>query len=768
MKIRFFILTIFLVFSLKAREITFSELEKIAQQLPELPKADVNDWTDPDYTSFHKSFLPNVLIKILYKFNLKKPPFINGRDLEILLKKVSANKSRLVPSTRSVVRILVESGTEMYVWGSLHGAWHSLLRDLGELKNKGIISDNLQIIRDDTYFIFIGDALDKSPYSLETLYTLLLLIDRNPDKVIYLRGKYEDKNMWHNYGLVRDVYLRLWDFKKKELDKFVIALDDFFNTLPLAVYLMEAGSPNIIQISQSGREENPEVDIEMMGDVFSSDSNKKLRFYDIKKKKKTESKIIPLVLVRGEKTTQFGEGMQGLELLEPDIRSSAWSVVSSPVPVYQTYAKFYNDTFVRISIKKPLEASIITFFYQDSRQKNGFNQGPEYYLATGQKFTTREEAQSINSFWIGSSLALTKGVFTMGRSVKRGMSLCLQQQNDIGGVHDYIIQPIIYDDQYLAHKARNNIEKFIKENIDTILLPVGSPTLSGYLDLVKKGAITIFFPVTGGPSFRDPALSHIIHFRAAYDDEARALVNYLMTEYSVKKFAFFYQDDSYGRGPLEAAHEFLKKKGISEWLDVPYTRASVDFKRQAQIIKEAQPEAIGLFSTSYATEELFRNIGMDDLLHRSLFGISFLSEANFRKSVREHGLSIIFAQVVPNPETSQLPVVQEYRSIMKSHGHKFDTFSLEAYMATTVFIEALKMLQPPFTAPTILKTLESFNNTTVKGLTLTFNPTKRDLSQSVWLEIPDSSDWLRISLDTLDSTTTTTYQPVKGETNVSK
>lgn len=750
-------LAVLFLSELVAQEVTLANLETYAQGLPESPPANILDWNDPDYTSFHQSLVPNNFNKLLYALGLKKRPIITAKVIENLLKKAIANKNRLVPGKRSAARLLIESGTELYIWGTLHGAWHSLLRSLAELKRVGVINNDLQIIRDNTYFIFIGDVIDKSAYSLETLYTILLLIDRNPERVIYLRGRHEDNNMWHNYGLLRDIRVRFWSLKKKENEEFVKTVGEFFDTLPLALFLTEKNSNSVIRLSQSGRENNQDIDIEMMGDFFDPIVTTKLRFYDLGKKKKTQYTITPKALIRGEIGVRPGTGgLQGLELLEPDIYSTAWSIVSSPVPVYQKYAKFQNDTFARLSIKRPLDASLISLFYQDSRQKNGYVETAAYYVTTGQKFTTRETSEAIKVFLIGSSLALTKGVYTMGRSVKRGMTLCIQQQNDIGGVQDYIIQPVIYDDQYLARMARSSVGKLLKDHIDIVLLPVGSPTLAGYLDIVKKGDVTVFFPVTGGPVFRDPAIKNIIHFRAAYDDEARALISYLMTEYSAKKFAFFYQDDAYGRGPLEASHEFLKQKGINDWVDVPYTRANVDFKKQAQLVKEAQPDAIGLFSTSYATEELFRNVGMDYLLNRALFGISFLSEANFRKSAREHGLSIIFAQVVPNPEASQLPIVQEYRSIMNTYGHKVDTFSLEAYMATTVFIEALKMIQPPFTRQAILQALESFKNKSIKGLTLTFNPKHRDLSQYVWLEIPDNPEWLRISVESLDMTTTTT------------
>ena len=51
-------------------------------------------------------------------------------------------------------------------------------------------------------------------------------------------------------------------------------------------------------------------------------------------------------------------------------------------------------------------------------------------------------------------------------------------------------------------RARQNVKEFVKKYKSNIFLcNVGSPTLEAYLDLVKRGEIFVFFPVTGGTSF---------------------------------------------------------------------------------------------------------------------------------------------------------------------------------------------------------------------------------------------------------------------------
>ena len=56
-----------------------------------------------------------------------------------------------------------------------------------------------------------------------------------------------------------------------------------------------------------------------------------------------------------------------------------------------------------------------------------------------------------------------------------------------------------------------------------------------------------------------------MHLRT-YANEAHALIRYAVDVLRARKFALFYQDDSYGQAPLFVARESLKKYGITEWL----------------------------------------------------------------------------------------------------------------------------------------------------------------------------------------------------------
>ena len=222
-------------------------------------------------------------------------------------------------------------------------------------------------------------------------------------------------------------------------------------------------------------------------------------------------------------------------------------------------------------------------------------------------------------------------------------------------------------------------------------------------------------------------------------------MSHFVDTYGARRFAFFYQDDGYGRGPLGAAHAFLKERGISEWLDVPYNRTDVIFREKARQIQEYQPEVIALFSTGNQTRELIRQLGVDTLVNKWLMGISFLAEDSFKRYVRQRGLSIAFAQVVPDPAQSDLPIVTEYRAAMDEQRFEYDTFSLEGYITTRLYCAMLEKLDTQRAPADVMRALEQIHSFNFGGIPLSFNAEKRELSHTIWLEL-NPIDWKEIRL----------------------
>lgn len=711
-----------------------SDLSAVASSLDEYPANDYNNWMYPVYDTLYHRLSGSILKKIFVKQTGYITRFL--KDITQIIQDRTARDRK----NSFITKLICPENSKVIIWSDLHSAFHSLVRSFEWLKEQHIIDTNLTIIDSDYFFIFNGDSINRGPYGIATLYAIASFMHANPDRVFYIRGKQERNKHWLNGVLKSELKIRSKNgLQAEEL------VAQFFNTLPLALYITDSpAAQSFIRISHTGRDDI-EIQEKTIAKQLAQSSQSNLTIIPLNPQSAGNGQPDIIAIIKSEDWRREARAKNGLGLIGQDQGATAWTLFSSPIQAYKELINFTYDAFGLLTIKSPLQKSSITLYNQSATTKEGFKQVATFNLQSASPIKDENGVNKKGTINIGSSMSLlVQGVPVMGKRTKRGMTARINQANREGGIHNSLVRSVVYNDDYTPRMTRTNINRLLsKENIDLILLPVGSPTLASYLDYIKQNKLLVLFPITGGPQFRDPQLAGLIHFRGTYKDEVRALVDYIYTEGAARKFAFFYQDDAYGKGPLQAAHEELKKKGITQWTDVPYQRNSVNYTKEAQKIRDAQPDAIGFFATAQASRELIRQIGIDFLTNKQLFGISFLGEESFRRYVKKHGLNVLFGAVVPNPNTSNLEIVKEYRAEMDKNGDPYDIFSLEGYIATSILLDAIKHIDPPITKEKILKRLESYQDYEFKGLTLTFNPERRDLAKYIWLETGDNKEWAK-------------------------
>lgn len=749
---------------------TIEQLNQYVAQYPEFPLSDNTDWEDPDYTSFHKSIQPSLFDRVKKRLGITPKKIWSPAIFEQLLADVTKQQNNELKKGRFVAKMACSNDTHFFIWQNLHGAFHSLARGLNFLVQKGIIDESFVIKNPNHFIIFNGDVVNRTAYTLELFTLILSLMKKNPHNVIYIMGKHEDREHWMSYSLKRELILRIPNTNAQKVP-LRTEVSEFFSKLPLALYLYTpADQHTVIRISHRTREDN-EINEELMNGFFDKKiAEESIAYYNLAQKIPTTSQVEISSIISTEEwrqgnraASQDDEYEPGLGHLDQDRGSAAWSILSAPIATNKKFFDFHFDAFAELTINSPITKSTITLYNRDINTNAPFQKRGTFNLITGSK-ENLDKVPEI-ALVIGSSMSLVQGVPTMGQEVRRGFLLKINQQNRLGGIHGKPISVIIYNDDYTPALTLANIEKLTKQDKATIImLTVGTPTTSVVSKQLENNELTVLFPVTGNPGFRDAAYKGLVNLRGSYADEVRVLIDHLITKTIAKKFLFFYQDDSYGITPLEVAHEELKKRGITDWVDVPYQRNSIDFKAQALKIRQAMPDAIGLFSTANATREVLREIGLQFLINKQLFGISFLGEEPFRQYLKEVGLSVLFGAVVPNPRTSDLPIVKEYRKAMDEYHYAYDVFSLEAYIATSILIDALEKIEGPITREKIMHQIELIKNYDFKGLHLSFNPLHRDLLNTVWIETGDNSEWIEKEIVGKENTTsemvTSTHQIV--------
>ncbi|MCK4517824.1 hypothetical protein KAT92_03550 [Candidatus Babeliales bacterium] len=328
---------------------TLIDLEHQAKLLPEYPKIDNNDYIKPDYSSFYKSLSPNIFKKTWGGAkNLwpnKKYATWSPDVLKKLLVDVTDERKMRSYQAGFTQKLTPPSSAHFVAWGNIHGSFHSFVRDLRELKNKGIINEDLTIAKPDHYLVFNGNVVDLSPFSMETLTAVLLLMKQNRHNAFYVRGAHESKNRWRRYGLGQELGAKVK--KTKHYVAFESMLKDFFNTLPSALHLkkMVNGESKIVQISS-------------LAEVNS------------------ESKSKPILCLSAETLNDSFSGGRGLRQVKTSdtVTGDVWRLFSSPTRVHRSSRQFFYDSFVIFTLNDSLKKSTLALHSRDTRQNGGFRE----------------------------------------------------------------------------------------------------------------------------------------------------------------------------------------------------------------------------------------------------------------------------------------------------------------------------------------------------------------------------------------------------------
>lgn len=742
---------------------TIDQLKTYAASYQEYPDSDNDNWLNPDYTSFHKANLHGWFGKtvrfIKSLLRLSQKPVWKAGDFSILMEDVINKRETNGYIGRFVQKFVPPPHSHLVIFGDLHGSFHSLTRDLLDLYENGII-DQTYKIKNSYYFVFAGNTIDFSPFTLETLSLILQLMKVNPNKVFYIRGKHENKEHWRNFGLRRELNLRATGVVSEKLIK------RFFGTLPLALYLIgrTGKKTEVVRISCSGRDYQ-ELNEDNFSDFFIVDKTKKVGIRDLGTKEQTSQVVDVKAIIKCENRLTKHTPTEGLVQTDSDQGATAWFVNSGPNRTFRSLYKFFFDAFAVIKTNGQIDNWTISLYNQDVREKLGITKRKEYNLISGNETSleikkkapaaqkTTEIAKhkepppvmaSPKEIVVGTTLGLTGNIKEESESIRLGLQLRIDQENQKNGINGKRIRLIVLDDGYQPARARANaLELINRYKINVILFPVGSATTKAYIDLVKEKKVVVLFSSSGSPALRNPTPKYFVHFRPSYIAMSEALISYAQKNLEAKRFVIVNQSDVSAVGQIET----MKAAGISpnNFIEVTHKRNVTDISKQAELIKAFKPDAILFLSTSSASMAIIKELGAENLIGTTMLGTD-LRNPRFNTFLKTMGLSsnYIDAQALPNPETSQIPILKEYRSQM---GNKpIDGLSAEAYVGASIFIYLLKQTDGITDKEKIISAAENIKNVDLGGIKLSFD--KGKLSRFIWLTT--GKNWTAVDVKKLE------------------
>lgn len=336
---------------------------------------------------------------------------------------------------------------------------------------------------------------------------------------------------------------------------------------------------------------------------------------------------------------------------------------------------------------------------------------------------------------LGTTVDLSRIERTFGRQIKNGINARLHkaiQENDpVASQLNIIFQ----DDESSTIKTRKTILELVKKT-PLLFSSLGNITVESYVDLLKNKSAYLIFPISGSNLTHNPEMTQVINFRESFEREGEILAAFAFKEFAAKKILVLYEDTPLGIDGLKGIKKYAQENGIdlSTISEVSYQKHDIKFDRQIKIINRIDPGTIIFFMPGRGVLSFVRQIGIENLTGKNLLGTARLNEAFFKKQFQQKGINIITTNFVPDPEKSDIEIAKEFRDAAKAYNIHIGTFAFEAYINTDLLLYLLKKIDGKVTGEKIVQEAEKIKNLNYKGLHLNFDPQKRNLATTIWID----------------------------------
>lgn len=360
---------------------TLAEVQKYAISTNELTPLESENAVKPDFTRYYKHFAPSITKTILdkigglfEKLRLKNPPAFTPSFFKTVLDDVNKIREQKGFKKENIIKVVSTAQSKFIVIGDLQAAFHSLVRDLGKLKELGILGEDLKLTAPDTYLIFLGNVPSRSPFSMETLGLVLRLMQQNPERVLYTKGSHESDGYWEEHTLQTELKIRAAGLSK-DSTPLLSDVNKFFDSLPTIIYLA-APAPDknaFVRFSRLTRSKLPDKNF---AKFLMTEQKDAVSSFSWQANMPSLDGAFPDInvqaILRVEKKRETYQPSDGLRTLAPEMGITTWTLLSAPTLAVEQGFKFYNDTFAIIEAASSIEQWKITLFYQDRRKKDGY------------------------------------------------------------------------------------------------------------------------------------------------------------------------------------------------------------------------------------------------------------------------------------------------------------------------------------------------------------------------------------------------------------
>jgi branched-chain amino acid transport system substrate-binding protein len=323
----------------------------------------------------------------------------------------------------------------------------------------------------------------------------------------------------------------------------------------------------------------------------------------------------------------------------------------------------------------------------------------------------------------------------LGQGMRSGAMAVFTDINASGGIHGRQIDLLVDDDAYEPNKAIDATLKMIgDEKVFALFGYVGTPTANAVLPIVTETKTPLIGVFSGAMTLRQPVIPEVFNIRASYDDELNVLVTRFIEDRGAKRFAVFYQDDSFGLAGLSGTERALKQHGMQIVAKAAFQRGTNAVNGALAALIESNPDVVIMIGP-YAPLSAFIASARKEQMKASLATVSFVGTDNLVKLIGATGNDVVVSQVVPFPGDRGLTLVQQCETLLAKQTPKQDLgfVNFEGCITAKVLVMALEKAGPALTRAGLTEALESMREEDIGGLRVSLSPQSHQASTAVFL-----------------------------------
>lgn len=331
---------------------------------------------------------------------------------------------------------------------------------------------------------------------------------------------------------------------------------------------------------------------------------------------------------------------------------------------------------------------------------------------------------------------LTGGLSAVGREIELTSRAWAKQVNARIGAGAPAIELLVLDDKSGADGAREAARQAVAQGATMVMNCFGSVACMAIAQETKAASLPLIGAIAGDDRLRGADFPHVFTTRGGASAEIETIIKYLQGA-GTTKVAVLYQDDGFGQSYRRTLDAVLAARPAMQAVATVAVDPQKKNYAEAAALAVAQPSTAVILLTN-TTHSLGVIDAMNQAKYRGLY-FNLAAQANpffigqVAKMTAESKLMAAFVTTTPSP-LATTPGVTGYRDTITRSGETLaPTYvGLESFMNATLAGMVVQRDSKP-TPDSVAKILLSLNGTGVAGMTVRFDPARRQAIQ--WLDM---------------------------------